>query len=157
MMIFDRGGGGGAGGPRAAMYAVEDYVRILESFQEIPGEHPVVAVARKSKWLADGLARLGRERNARQREETAMAAGVLVGAHIANHAAMERERATEAARDSEIAAHSDRFVHALEEIGRLESKLANAERNAKSSTGAGVALAVLGLGAVFALARAVRK
>jgi hypothetical protein len=70
---------GGGGGPSVPMYDVVDYARVLDSFIEVPSEHPVARAVRRARHLGEGLARA---RQVRHAEERAMAMGMLYGAAL---------------------------------------------------------------------------
>ncbi len=73
----DRGGGGQSW----PSYEIVDIVGALATFQEIPGEHPVLRAARRHRHVGEVLPRIKQSRE--NREAAAFMIGVDLGRHVA--------------------------------------------------------------------------
>jgi len=128
ILQFDHGGGG-AIGPR---YDIVDYVSALQTFQEIPGEHPVARVARRQRHVVEHV------EGFRQLRERREGAAFLAGATLAESAAAEQMDALQ----GELA----RVIAALDEANdrRLRAEAELDSRGGRFASGVGVGL-VLGM------------
>lgn len=141
---------GGGGGPMVPMYDIVDYVHVLDSFREIPDEHPVMRAVRRAKHLNEGLTYA---RRARQAEERAMAMGVLYGAALERTASQEAQAVLAARAAGELA-------EARAEVSILEQGMRDlrAQKTVEPVPAGGViALFLLGMGTAIALSKMSEK
>lgn len=138
-VVIDRGGGG----PLGPSYDIVDIYAALETFREVPGEHPVARAARRTRHVQDHLWNL---RDVRERRE---GAAFLAGAALAQSAA-EEQRAEE--RAAEDARHAEEIGKLVATIDALRERLAQKPTPDVARRGGGAgAWVLLGAGVAIVL------
>lgn len=143
MIKVDRGGGGQSW----PSYDIVDIVGALQSFREVPGEHPVARAARRHAHVGSHL------QDARETRERREAAAFLAGATLADQVAQERIGATEA----ELARVMALYDTAVTELAAARAALSAPAPAAPAGGGGSMGLLVVGVAAGLAIGLAISR